>query len=317
MATALKNLLPGENESKSGVSISFETFFQMFQQLPRIKGERIRWARSLGMEGVLARLLKKGNVFDGLFALRELEGEALESHIAEVSEAFTAIFPMILRSGLLKLQAVAKESSMKSAVQAHINSKFVLEGAFVGHYATLDDFYRGPEALIGVPNPRIFEGTEKEHCLRQNAHRTFKTSNYAIVTWPALEWEFVVCPKVPPLPSLHCFVHRWTVSRIVSFISGPLVMRALPSQDGVEYPHTPREKSLWRDPTWVGEFGRSVIPVDELLRLPEVDRAVRKAGLLRTEVICLRLYTGPLPLPARRRSGRCVSARQPRRSCGA
>ena len=167
LVTALKNLLPGEIESKSvEASISLETFFNAFEQLPRIRGERIRWAKTLGMEGMLARLLKKGNAFDGLCALRELQGEAFESHIKEVSEAFTAIFPTILRCGLLKLQAAAKDSSIKSAVHAHINSKFVLDGAFVGHYATLDDFYRGPEALIGVPNPRILEGAEKEHCLR-------------------------------------------------------------------------------------------------------------------------------------------------------
>ena len=64
------------------------------------------------------------------------------------------------------------------------------------------------------------------------------------------------------------------------------------SQDGVEYPHTPRDKSLWRDPAWLGEHGRSAVSADELLKLPEVDRAVRKAGLLRAEAICLRLYTG-------------------------
>jgi hypothetical protein len=81
MATALKDLLAGETESKSGDkcgSVSFDTSFRMFQQLPRIRGERIRWVRSLDIEGVMDRLLKKGNVFYGLSSLRGLEGEDVE-----------------------------------------------------------------------------------------------------------------------------------------------------------------------------------------------------------------------------------------------
>ena len=200
MVAALENLLPQAPESGGGAGmIGFESFRHALEQLPRIRGERTRWARSLGLEGALSRLLKKGDIFDGLSGLRGLEGEALESHVTEVSKAFSEMLPTILRSGLRRLNASAKESPAKSAVQAHINSKFVLDGAFVGHYATLDDFYRGPEALIGAPNPRVLEGAEKEHCLRANAKTAFRTSNYGLVTCPALEWEFVVCPKVPSL----------------------------------------------------------------------------------------------------------------------
>ena len=46
-----------------------------------------------------------------------------------------------------------------SEVQEHINSKFVLDGAFVGRFATLDVFFAGPEQLIGTPNPKIEEGS--------------------------------------------------------------------------------------------------------------------------------------------------------------
>ena len=285
LVAALEKLL-SEVKGSSGQadSVSFDAFSKVFEQLPRIRGERTRWVRSLGTEGALARLLKKGNLFDGLSALRELEGDALELHIAEVSNAYHKMLPTILRSGLLKLKASAKEGSANSAVQAHINSKFVLDGAFVGHFATLDDFYRGPEALIGVPNPRILEGAEKEHCLRANATKKFKTSNYCIETCPALEWEFVVSPKVCSLLNCLCFLCMCSL-----FCEAHLSLQA-----GVDYPHTPRDKSQWKGGHgWIGECGRDVMAVDELLKLPEVDVEVRKAGLLRGEVICLRLYTGP------------------------
>ena len=66
----------------------------------------------------------------------------------------------------------------------------------------------------------------------------------------------------------------------------------------MEYAHTPRDKSQWKgDHGWIGECGRDVIAVDELLRYPQVDVEVRKAGLLREEVICLRLYTGTSSAP--------------------
>ena len=185
-----------ENRNENSGEISFETCVRAFEQLPRVRGERLRWVRTLGIDGALARLLRRGTLFDGLSSLRELDGEALELHLAEVCETFSSVLPLILRAGLRKLNSSFRGDISESAVQAHINSKFVLDGAFVGHFATLDDFYRGPEALIGVPNPRIQEGAEKEHCLRKNARRKFKTSNYALVTWPALEWEFVVNPKV-------------------------------------------------------------------------------------------------------------------------
>ena len=76
-------------------------------------------------------------------------------------------------------------------------------------------------------------------------------------------------------------------------------MRVLPGavtkalrQEGAEYPHTPKERSLWKDPSWLGECGRVPIPLETLLADPEVAKQVRKAGLLRAEIICLRLYTG-------------------------
>ena len=43
------------------------------------------------------------------------------------------------------------------AVQEHINSKFVLDGAFVGRFATLDDFFAGPEQLIGTSPSRTVD----------------------------------------------------------------------------------------------------------------------------------------------------------------
>jgi hypothetical protein len=239
--------------------ISFDDFSDVFCKLPRVKGERVKWAATLGLDGLLARLLVKGDPFDGLKGLRNLDGTALDLHVHEVCQRFSSALPGILRKGLSKLKCTGQ---LQTSLQDHINSKFVLDGAYLGRFATMDDFYRGPEALIGVPNPRIREGAEKEHCLRPNAMRKFTTSNYNLTTWPQLEWEFVVCP-VDDAP------------------------------DYRRYPHTPMDKKHWMlGNEWRGAHGRDIITLSTLMEVPNVKLQVSKANLLLEEVICLRLYTG-------------------------
>ena len=268
-----------EGPAQPGV-IGKEQFRRAFEMLPRVRGERVLWARGLGLEGELARLLRPGEVFDGLKGLKDMDEAEREAHIREVCRRFGEALPALLRRGLEKLQPAeageeAGQGRAGDAVQEHINSKFVLDGAFVGRFATLDDFFAGPEQLIGTPNPKIEEGMETEHCRRGNCEKIFTTSNYNLTTWPKLEWEFVVAPK-----------------------------------EGVRYPHTPHDKSQWlswrgplgcrsrvirsecppEEAKWKGQCGRNAESLDVHMMKPEV----RRAKLIMAEVIGLRLYTGPL-----------------------
>ena len=173
LVVALEQLLAGRR-SAGGEGLSFEDLEEVFALLPRVRGERVRWAESLGLSGALAKLLVRGDAIDGLRGLRELDGVELDKHINEVCAGFAVVLPRLLRRGLRLLRRRAQpsgvaNSGLVSTPQELINSKFVMDGAYVGRFATLDDFYRGPEALIGVPNPRILEGAEAEHCRRPNA----------------------------------------------------------------------------------------------------------------------------------------------------
>ena len=128
-------------------------------------------------------------------------------------------------------------------------------------FATLDDFYKGPEGLIGIPNPAVHQGMKREHCQRANAAKSFTTSNYNITTSPSIEWEFVVDPIMVPID---------------------------------HYPHAPRDRTQWRPGNaWKGEHGRKPIPLAELMAQEEVRMWAQRAGLTEDEVIGLRLYTGP------------------------
>jgi hypothetical protein len=138
-----------------------------------------------------------------------------------------------------------------------------MDKAFVGHFATLSDFFGGTESLIGVPNPNIQLGAEQEHCKRPNAWVEFFANNYNLWTRPIQEWFFVVSPKK-------------------SYNE---------KGDKFDYPHTPSDKALWKPGNqWTGEVGRDEKELAEFLKLAKVT----EAGLVETEVVGLRLYSGPM-----------------------
>jgi hypothetical protein len=253
---ALEDLLNREGQEPLQ-NISFDKFRKVIKEFPRVRGERIHWVRTLDLESELARFLKKGDIFDGLKGLKEMSESELEHHIEVVCRRFCNVLPVLLRRGLASLRSSGRPLP---DAQEHINTKFSLDGAFVGKFATLDDFYSGPEALIGAPNPKVGEGMRLEHCRRSNCRRRFTTSNYNLTTWPELEWEFVVCPR-----------------------------------DGVAYPHTPKDPAGWPPGCgWRGHCGRDAVALDAFLALPAVARAAARAGLSWEEIAALRLYTGPL-----------------------
>jgi hypothetical protein len=284
----LESLLPTVGQLSGPDSITRESFGRAFEKLPRVRGERVKWARGLGIEGLIARVLPKGDICDGLKGLRMLPESELPALAQSVTVHLVSVLPGLIFQELKKLQSSNVAPSAAAEALSHVNSKFCLDGAFVGQYATLNDFYHGPEALIGTPNPRIEEGMEIEHCRRENKDIKFTTSNYNVQTWPSLEWEFVVAPK-----------------------------------SGTTYPHTPSDKSKWKadqvwsqqsNTGWKGDHGRDPIGIvaffaeDEdtlhmalhggVLGLAEIVKKaraeIRKACLLRGEVIGLRLYTGPM-----------------------
>ena len=175
-------------------TISSEEFFIAFGKVSRVRGERLVWVRTLGIDGAIAQLLKRGDALDGLRGLRELGPAEEEVHIQEVCSRFSKALPELLRRGLCKLREEAAAASRPQPV-SEPNSKFAATDYEVGHFATLSEFYRGPEALFGVPNPKVDEGIEREHLSRANAEQLFNSTNYDVQTCPRAEWNLVVCPE--------------------------------------------------------------------------------------------------------------------------
>lgn len=233
--------------------IDFDFFKKFFGELPRIRGERVRWAASLRLEAELARHLMLGDVSDGLKGLKSMSDAETDQHINDVCSRFSAQLPAILKSGLDAL----KRSTCTNAKE-FINTKFSLDGAFVGNFADLQNFHDGPEKLLGAPNPQVGAGIRREHCERPNACKLFTTPNYNITTSPKDEYEFVFEPH-----------------------------------DSIEYPHTPSDKEKWKNDfkaIWKGDFGREVV----LLKHFMDTEYAKKAKLKQEEVGSLRLYSGPM-----------------------
>jgi NLR family CARD domain-containing protein 3 len=247
LAAALQTMM--DKSKSAGQDINFEDFYKAVRELPRVRGQRVQWVRTLGLDWELARLLKKGDFFDGLRGLREMTDEDL----MHVCSKFSQKLHELLKFNLDKLKKV-----MHMHAENYKNAKFAMDGSFEGSFAELKDFYDGPEKLIGTPNPNAQEGVRREHCDRGNSNKEYKSPNYNFEFTPKVEYEFVVDPK-----------------------------------QGFAYGHTPVDRSRWpleKKDQWTGEQGREIRSLEGIMQ----HELVQAAGLQKPEVICLRLYTGPL-----------------------
>ena len=68
LADALKVMM--DKVESAGVGVEFNKFYSSVMEIPRPKGQRVQWVRTLGLEWQFARLLKKGDFFDGVRGLR-------------------------------------------------------------------------------------------------------------------------------------------------------------------------------------------------------------------------------------------------------
>ena len=178
LCAALRGLRPGPGVP----GVGFTAFACAMNELPRVRGPRVRWAGALGLDAELARRLPKGDVFDGLRGLRELAaGDGLgDARVTAICASFCAVVPELVRRGLRRMRDISVGAAGEGAqgeAEGFRNSKFSMEGASEGAFAGLDDFHAGPERLLGAPNPRVEEGMRREHLDRSNAGTRFSRRN--------------------------------------------------------------------------------------------------------------------------------------------
>jgi hypothetical protein len=181
----LANTLLGE-----GVELDLLAVKRAARRVPRVAGQRMEWAGSVGLDAALARHLPPGTLDDGLAGLRAMSP-------AEEQQAVAAFLEDAKVRILEALRQVRVATGSKSAAEA--NSKF---DGFEGSFASLKDFHAGAEATLqlGYPNPDTMKGIRLEHTEHPSVARLFVTPNYRITTSLAVEHAWAADPAAPPKP---------------------------------------------------------------------------------------------------------------------
>jgi hypothetical protein len=110
--------------------------------------------------------------------------------------------------------------------------------------------------VAGAPHLKFMEAMRAEHCSKHGHSITFKTSNYAIETTPATEWNLVTL------------------------------------RDGLSDAEFAEVRQAHFPGVGLGDghHGRRIPDLSELMR----DESARLAGLRKVEVLAIVLYTGPM-----------------------
>lgn len=158
-------------------------------------------------------------------------------------------------------QEKLKELSECKEVSGEVlNTKFAAEGGnFELAYGPLHAFTGGLDSLVGMPDPRVFEEMEKEHCRSVDSNETWTTDNYGISTTPKIEWFFVVSPE-----------------------KGKLEM------DIPAYPKETKNMHFLRSPQELSEFDEVRDDINSKLK------AKNEKTIGKEEFVAARLYTGPM-----------------------
>jgi hypothetical protein len=182
-AHRIKELL-AQSKPDSDIKKDFDHFCSKLKKFD-VHGYRAVWARNLGIERLLVEVLPRGLFLDRLKGFRDMKDEELMKACRE----FFKTFCVMLFHEHAREQSNCLDSNVLSSGAP--NDKFLIEMKF----ASLDDFYSGPETRIGIPNPNLYRGMLQEHCKRPTKDIPILTPNYGLLTTSEIEWLWVVDPE--------------------------------------------------------------------------------------------------------------------------
>lgn len=167
------------------------------------------WVRSLGVDELLAEALcapleaalakaAPPQSYDPDAPAPSIDPDAQLAYIRHLGE-HGSVFEMraLLSSAAAqvadRVQQGAGRLCQGFATQQELSSKFQMESEL--KYGTLDDFYAGLEAAVGLPNTDLEDAIKREHAEREDSHELFETTNYGMRTSSEIEHYFVVDPE--------------------------------------------------------------------------------------------------------------------------
>jgi hypothetical protein len=109
-----------QSHATAGRAINWKEFSDVVRNLPRARGQRVQWVRSLRLEQEVALLLEQGDFFDGLSGLRSMTDEQAEQHVESVCTQLASRLRTLLTSKLRELR-----DTKPMTAQQFKNTKFL------------------------------------------------------------------------------------------------------------------------------------------------------------------------------------------------
>ena len=165
------------------------------------------------------------------------------------------------------LQALARAERVTGA---GLHAKFEADAKFTMAFASVSQFFEGLEEMVGVPDVKVNDAMEHEHCSSQDSNEHFTSGNYGVRTTSAIEWFYVSLNESSP------------PSDPVKLASGSTVSLGLQGVWPVEDP------AMCQHPR--KPFSQEA--ADQIFE--KINARLQGMELLREEFIGARLYTGPM-----------------------
>ena len=167
-----------------------------------------------------------------------------------------------------------------------VESKFFDDSDAGMEYGSRDVFYRGLDGFLGPPNPNLDDTVETEHCKREDSLGEFTVPNYHTATTSEKEYWFVAEPSDERYVQLQVQEERGNPARSWPAEKRDLKIKTLvASKDGTT---TTIEEDHRRRPIPLEEFVEAASEKNEQLRQASME------PLQPVEILCARLYTGPM-----------------------
>ncbi len=162
------------------------------------------WISSIGISRTIAKYLPQSQASpeDPFGAVRQMTDAQVEIACATALSEITSVLKQSIRE--LRTKHVDEEPD-DVAYEEMMKSKYEMCGdewasgsdhAGVASFGKLEEFYKGLDYHLGLPNPDVLRAMADEHTKRPDSEDEFTTPNYeSTITTPATEWEFVTNPQ--------------------------------------------------------------------------------------------------------------------------
>ena len=167
----LKNLRDLIAAKAANEEVNLEAFNKIVSDIPRLHGQRIQWARSLNLDGLLACRLKAGFLFDELSGIRETTE-------AELDKQLLSFFLAVSHAVKREWKKLQDPCSSPSAEVETVMNKFT---GIVGKFRDAVMFQEGLVNQIGSPDPYILKGILHDNVLAEGSKKRSVTSNYKLL----------------------------------------------------------------------------------------------------------------------------------------